>query len=322
MRVLIFLLGVGTGWAQGQPIIRIVEIEHAGSRLMITVESLAGETLAYTLQRSPNLSPGSWLDQNHAILSVLNPSRVILTLPLDDESAGYIRVVASSASSPVAVVINEVMSNNETTVADGDGDFPDWIELYNAGDTAAELTGYHLSDNDANLSKWVFPAETILDPGQYLVVFASGKAGAEIPEGETHADFKLSNGNEPVILSDPLLNIVDRLDPGPLVSDNSVGHALDDLETYYVFDSDEPSPGAPNHDFIADPPEPFVQAPIFSIRGGVFDESVTLELIPPREEDLIRYTMDGSEPFRGSTPYSGPIELTETTVIRAVVLGA
>jgi hypothetical protein len=322
LRVLIFLLGVGTCWAQMQPIIRIVEIEHAGSRLMVTVESLAGETLAYTLQRSPNLSPGSWLDQDHAILSVLNPSRVILTLPLDDESAGYIRVVASSAASPVAVVINEVMSNNETTVADGDGDFPDWIELYNAGDIAAELTGYHLSDNDANLSKWVFPAETILDPGQYLVVFASGKAGAEIPEGETHADFKLSNGNEPVILSDPLLKIVDRLDPGPLVSDNSVGHALDDLEAYYVFHSGEPSPGAPNHDFIADPPEPFVQAPIFSVRGGVFDESVTLELNPPREGDLIRYTTDGAEPSRGSTPYSGPIELTETTVIRAVVLGA
>ncbi|MDP7106958.1 MAG: hypothetical protein QGH41_07775, partial [Roseibacillus sp.] len=113
MRVLIFLLGVGTGWAQVQPIIRIVEIEHAGSRLMVTVESLAEQTLTYTLQRSPNLSPESWLEQEHAILSVLDPSRVILTLPLDDESAGYIRVVARSASSPVAVVINEVMSNNE-----------------------------------------------------------------------------------------------------------------------------------------------------------------------------------------------------------------
>ncbi|MEC8905676.1 MAG: lamin tail domain-containing protein, partial [Verrucomicrobiota bacterium] len=147
LRVLIFLLGVGTGWAQVQPMIRIVEIEHTDSQLMVTVENLAGETLSYTLQRSPNLSLGSGLDQAHAILSVLNPSRGILTLPFDDESAGYIRVVASSASSPVAVVINEVMSNNETTVADGDGDFPDWIELYNAGDTAAELTGYHLSDN-------------------------------------------------------------------------------------------------------------------------------------------------------------------------------
>jgi hypothetical protein len=322
LRVLIFLLGVGAGWAQEQPMIRIVEIEHTGSQLIVTVESFAGEPLSYTLQRSPNLSLGSWLDQDHAILSVLNPSRVILTLPLDDESAGFIRVVASSVSSPVAVVINEVMSNNETTVADGDGDFPDWIELYNASDTAAELTGYQLSDNDANLSEWGFPAGTILDPGQYLVVFASGKVGAEIPEGETHTNFKLSNGNEPVILSDPLLKIVDRLDPGPLVSDNSVGHALDDLETYYVFHSGEPSPGAPNYDFIVDPPEPFVQAPIFSVRGGVFDEPVNLELIPPREGDLIRYTMDGTEPFRGSTPYSGSIELTETTVIRAVVLGA
>ncbi|NCG25983.1 MAG: hypothetical protein GWP42_00365, partial [Verrucomicrobiales bacterium] len=153
LRVLIFLLGVGTGWAQVQPIIRIAEIEHTDSQLMVTVESLKGKTLSYTLQRSPNLSLGSWIDQDDVTLSVLNSSRIILTLPLNDESAGYIRVVASSTLSPVALVINEVMSNNETTVVDGDGDFPDWIELYNASDNPAELTGYYLSDNDANLSK-------------------------------------------------------------------------------------------------------------------------------------------------------------------------
>ena len=76
---------------------------------------------------------------------------------------------------PVFVVINEVMTNNETIFADGDGDFPDWIEFYNYGERPADLSGHSLSDKDTNLDKWVFPAGTILGPGEYLVVFASGK---------------------------------------------------------------------------------------------------------------------------------------------------
>lgn len=320
-RFLILLLGIGTSPAQDQARIRITNVAHSGDQLVVTVERLAGENLSYTLQWSPDLSPGSWHDQEQAVLSPLDPSRLTLTLPLDDENAGYVRVVASSGSGAV-VVINEVMSNNEATVADGDGDYPDWIEIYNPADRAADLTGYHLSDNDGNLGKWVFPANTILDPGQFLLVFASGKTGAAIPVGELHAAFKLSNGSEPVILSDRDLQIVDRLDPGPLHSDSAVGRALGDPETYYLFDLGEATPGEPNHDFAGDPPEPFVQAPIFSVRGGVLGGPLTLTLTPPREGDVIRYTIDGSEPTRRSPAYSGPFELNETTVIRAVVSGA
>jgi len=32
------------------------------------------------------------------------------------------------------IVINELMSKNETTIADFEGDYPDWIEIYNGGD--------------------------------------------------------------------------------------------------------------------------------------------------------------------------------------------
>lgn len=72
------------------------------------------------------------------------------------------------------ILINEVCSANKSAVKDNEGDSPDWIELYNSGAAAVDLTGYRLTDNSALPTKWVFPTVTI-PAGGYLSVFASGK---------------------------------------------------------------------------------------------------------------------------------------------------
>ncbi|MFA6632312.1 MAG: lamin tail domain-containing protein, partial [Kiritimatiellia bacterium] len=71
-------------------------------------------------------------------------------------------------------LINEIMSADNASFADEDGAFEDWIELVNAGDSEAELEGWGLSDDAAQPLKWTFPA-TLLPPGGYLLVWASGK---------------------------------------------------------------------------------------------------------------------------------------------------
>ena len=45
------------------------------------------------------------------------------------------------------VRINEVMSSNGVTIPDEDGDFEDWIELFNYGAAAVGLGGWGLSDD-------------------------------------------------------------------------------------------------------------------------------------------------------------------------------
>ncbi len=66
------------------------------------------------------------------------------------------------------------MSSNATTLADEEGDYSDWIELYNAGNADVSLAGWGLSDNPGNPYKWVFPPVT-LRAGKYMLVWASGK---------------------------------------------------------------------------------------------------------------------------------------------------
>jgi hypothetical protein len=72
------------------------------------------------------------------------------------------------------VVLNEVMPGDASVLADEDGDYPGWAELYNAGPAAINLGGYGLSDDPSQLFKWVFPSVD-LAAGDYLIVFTSGK---------------------------------------------------------------------------------------------------------------------------------------------------
>ncbi len=72
------------------------------------------------------------------------------------------------------IIINEGSNKNYSTISDEDGDFPDWIELYNAGTDTVQLLNYSLTDDIANPTKWVFPNVSML-PGEFKAVYCSGK---------------------------------------------------------------------------------------------------------------------------------------------------
>lgn len=85
-----------------------------------------------------------------------------------------ISLVLFIAYSSAQVVINEGSNRNYLTLADEDEDYPDWIELYNAGSDTVNLLNYTLTDKLNNPTKWVFP-NIQLAPGEFKVVFCSGK---------------------------------------------------------------------------------------------------------------------------------------------------
>ena len=100
-----------------------------------------------------------------------------------------------------SVLISEFMASNDGGLADESGNFEDWIELYNQGDTAINLGGWHLTDDTEDLARWRFPAVAI-PPGDYLVVFASGK-DLRNPNTNLHTNFKLSASGEYLALVRP-----------------------------------------------------------------------------------------------------------------------
>ena len=97
------------------------------------------------------------------------------------------------------LIISEFMARNTTTLVDEDGDYSDWIEVYNQGDQDISLDGWHLTDNENELDKWSFP-DQILPAGNFLLVRASGK-DRTIPGSELHTNFKIAGDGELLALT-------------------------------------------------------------------------------------------------------------------------
>jgi hypothetical protein len=77
---------------------------------------------------------------------------------------------------PGALVINELMADNDKAVQTIFGGYPDWIELFNSGNSAIDLGGMYLTDDLTKLG-WAFPNETIIEPNSYLLVWADADTG-------------------------------------------------------------------------------------------------------------------------------------------------
>ncbi|MBN2163139.1 MAG: CotH kinase family protein [Pontiellaceae bacterium] len=92
------------------------------------------------------------------------------------------------------VVINEISAVNDTNWLDEDLEYSDWIELKNTSAVSVDLTGWYLTDDVDDLTKWQFPSIT-MPADSYLVIFASNKnrsaSGAEL-----HTNFKLAGSGE------------------------------------------------------------------------------------------------------------------------------
>ena len=97
---------------------------------------------------------------------------------------------------PLAVRINEWMASNTKTLLDpATQKYEDWFELYNAGDSAADLSGYTLSDSPTNAAKFVIPAGFSVPAYGHLLVWAD-EADDRSTNGELHVNFKLSQAGE------------------------------------------------------------------------------------------------------------------------------
>lgn len=105
------------------------------------------------------------------------------------------------------VVINELMPVNTVTITDEYGEYDDWIELYNLTSSTIDISGYFLTDNKKELSKWAFPKGTSISGKGYLIVWTD----ADSTQWGLHTNFKLSSSGEDVILSRPDAVIIDKV---------------------------------------------------------------------------------------------------------------
>lgn len=146
-------------------------------------------------------------------------------------------------SKEVAVVINELMAANTSSIVDPQGEHEDWLELHNITDNPVELTGMYLTDKVDNLTKWKFPKNTTIPPRGYLIVWLDEDGKAE--EG-LHANFKLSRNGETVILVDTDARgnqVIDTITFEQQKKDTAIGRVPNATGTFQVV---QMTPGTQN----------------------------------------------------------------------------
>lgn len=167
---------------------------------------------------------------------LLHPPQVPPVPGPDTGSVDSTTLLPSDTSDPLFgdLLLSEVSPANRTWIPDGDGEYNDWIELYNASSRTLDLKGVTLSDSSRT---WSLPSLS-LGVGQYLIVYASGKdrAGTEL-----HTSFRLGQDTDRVILSHNGAVIDQILWTEPMSDNTSLARSGDQWESRR-----QATPGYPN----------------------------------------------------------------------------
>jgi len=242
--------------------------------------------------------------------------------PPNPFAGGELSYTLDPQASFADVRINEIVASNRRGLADEDGDREDWIEIFNAGNTAVDLNGWHLTDDAFNLTKWVFPAVSV-SAGGYLVVWASEK-NRRVPGAPLHTNFKLEKSGEYLALVLPDgSNVVSSFSPVYPEQFDDISYGRDRIDPQILAYFSTNTPGAMNSANAAGlGVGPEVQ---FSRKSGTFRNAFTLELAVPEPGFVIRYFLVTNAataaavdvPSATNALYTGPIPISVTTQVRA-----
>lgn len=207
------------------------------------------------------------------------------------------------------LVINEFMADNETTIADPQGEYDDWIEIYNGSSDILDLSGMYLTDDLGEPDQWAFP-DTSLEPSGFLLVWADNDEG----DPGLHTNFRLSaNGEEIGLFMEEAggMVLIDQVAFDLQSEDTSCGRYPDGST---IWSQLSPTPGWENAQLnpvaiVLSPSNPPVQVPG---NGGSFDFNIAVSN-GDSASHLVTIWCDVTLP-NGTIygPVLGPIDLTMT----------
>lgn len=214
------------------------------------------------------------------------------------------------------VVINEYSASNLTGYLDNYLNEEDWIELFNPTINDLNIGGFYLSDNTSNPTKWMIPTGTMIPQNGYLVFWCSGRD--EASGGDYHTNFKLKQTKstpEHVVFADSNGTIINDFELQKTQLEHSMGRSPNGSATWNIFTS--PTLGAKNTGASY---TRYAVSPEMSLEAGFYNGSQTVEITNTEPNSTLHYTTNGNLPISTSTVYTAPLTISNTKVVKAVVV--
>jgi len=153
------------------------------------------------------------------------------------------------SAAPLTVFINEWMAQNSGSLlnTNNSNQSDDWFEIYNPGNTPADLSGYFVTDNLLNPDQFQIPLGTMIPAHGFLLVWADGRPSLNTnTDPALHVSFKLEQSGEAIGLFGPDGALIDAVTFGPQYSDISEGRYPDGPDAEWLAPFTVPTPRAPN----------------------------------------------------------------------------
>ncbi|HNT14846.1 MAG TPA: lamin tail domain-containing protein [Verrucomicrobiota bacterium] len=187
--------------------------------------------------------------------NITGSSDITFGLSLAAERLEQLAATPGAANSVAAALpafptlwLNELQTDNQTGPVDNFGQHDPWVEIFNPGPAAINLTDYRLTDSYTNLARWSFPAGLTIAPQSFLLVWCDNEP-AQTAAGVPHTNFRLSSGSGQVALSrlsGGTNQLVDYLTYHNLPANWAYGD-VPDAQPFYRANLFYPTPGAANN---------------------------------------------------------------------------
>lgn len=121
------------------------------------------------------------------------------------------------------IVINELLAKNDSIIPDQDGEYDDWIEIYNPTNEQITLTGKYLTDDPDSLMKWQFPS-ALIPSHSFLLIWADN----DLAQQGFHTNFALNaDGEFLALVAEDGVTVIDSISFGSQSADLSFGRFPD-----------------------------------------------------------------------------------------------
>lgn len=223
----------------------------------------------------------------------------------------YYEITATYATlTPGDLVINEIMASNSITVTDDDGEYEDWIELYNNSSSTLSLDNLYLSDDATDPLMWQFPNGLTIAPDSYLIVWCD----KDLTQTGLHADLKFSSNGEDAVLSYDDGTVIESITFGAQTTDMGYARIPNGTGNFVI---QSPSFNA-NNETLSN--EDFTQNSNFTFYPNPVDDVLHVNTDNGAVEEVVIHNLQGQQLLSSSFDYVNTAQINISHFVQGIYL--